>query len=749
VSFDRYFKAVSYMLVATACAALAMTGQLSAFAISLYALAMIASFYADMRGRELLRLSPWGWRLLALLFVIFFAADAAFLSSRIVALIHLTLLLSAAKLAQKKRDRDWAFLYAIGFFQMLLASGLTFDASFAASLGAFVFFLVSALSAFEIRRARSRVANPIWEEAFHKSNRGRPLWIKSDGGRPQVSQVKYLLGASALELVLVVALALPLFFLIPRSSGRGLASHFGEAMTGFSNEVRLGEIASLKESDRLVMRVRLDRDPGRPIRWRGIALDHFDGRAWHFDPYPEGFGRRREFPKIQEMRVPGRGLEGDFERDYRLAEATTQKLLRQEILLEPMRPSTLFAAYKPVRLRGPIPRLILQDTGAIYGDILTGRTAYTVWSDISSPDEEQLRAIGASPHPEPIRRLYLQLPKDKLDPRIWELARRITRGLTNDYDRARAIESYLKNNFGYTLDVKISGDDPLAEFLFEKKEGHCEYFASAMAVLLRSIGIPSRIVNGFQMGQYNELGRFYTVRQRDAHSWVEAYFAGLDAWVEFDPTPAAGINDYSRAGWLATLRKYLDAVEVLWLDYVVTLDQQQQALMLAALQEKLSSARRVLASRLRSARRQVIAALGRLLLDRNWGFSHLLALTLALLGATALLPLIRYYGAWYWRWLALPFWKKKNDPVGSAVVFYEETLRMLARAGVGKRPDQTPLEFAEASGLRPVREITELYNRVRFGRAPLSEADAWRVTQLLRELRQTIKRRPKTDRLQP
>lgn len=742
MSLERYFKIVSYLLIATAFAALA--GQLSAFAVLLYVAAMAASFYADMRDRELLRLSPWGWRLLALSFVIFFAADAAFISSRIVALIHLTLLLSAAKLAQKKRDRDWAFLYAIAFFQMLLASGLTFDASFAASLGAFLFFLVSGLSAFELRRAQSRVAHPAWEETFGKSNRWRPLWVKSEGARPKIHQVRYLLGASALQLLIVAAIALPLFFLIPRSAARGLASRFGEAMTGFSNEVRLGQIASLKESDRLVMRVKLDREVGRPIKWRGVALDHFDGKTWYFNPHPAGRGQRREFPKIQEMYVPGQGIRQNFERDYRLGESARgpQQLLRQEIVLEPIRSSVLFAAYKPVRLRGPIPRLILQDTDAIRADILVGRTAYTVWSDISSPDEEQLRASRPGLSPEPIRELYLQLPAEGLDPRIFELARQITRGLTNDYDKARAIESYLKNNFGYTLDVKIGGEDPLAEFLFEKREGHCEYFASAMAVLLRAVGIPARIVNGFQMGQYNELGRFYTVRERDAHSWVEAYFAGPDAWVEFDPTPAAGMNDYSAGGWLATLRKYLDAAEVLWLDYVVTLDQQQQASMLAALQEKLSSARRAFSSYYRSARRQVMAALGRMLLDRNWGAGDFLWLALALLGAAATFSLVKYCRRWYWRWLALPLWKKKNDPVGSAVLFYEEMLKVLARAGIKKRPDQTPLEFAQASGLSPVRELTDLYNRVRFGRARLDEADAGRVTELLRQLRRALKRQP-------
>ena len=105
-------------------------------------------------------------------------------------------------------------------------------------------------------------------------------------------------------------------------------------------------------------------------------------------------------------------------------------------------------------------------------------------------------------------------------------------------------KSYLRRNFRYTLKLTgTPGRDPLAHFLFETRAGHCEYFASAMAVMLRAIGIPSREVNGFLPGEYNDLGGDYIVRASDAHSWVEAYFPG-SGWITFDPTPPAPDSGY-------------------------------------------------------------------------------------------------------------------------------------------------------------------------------------------------------------
>src|SRR6185503_4403191 len=261
---------------------------------------------------------------------------------------------------------------------------------------------------------------------------------------------------------------------------------------------------------------------------------------------------------------------------------------------------------------------------------LKGRVAYGVTSDISAPSEPELqRDVTALPPDSINKKLYASAPR-KLDPRISQLAHEITRNAPNPYDKARAIETYLKTNFRYTLELKGDDDDPLSDFLFETREGHCEYFATAMAIMLRTLEIPARIVNGFQMGEYNELNNMYTVRESDAHSWVEAYFPRSDSWIEFDPTPAAGINDYSAGGLLARLRKYADAMEVFWLDYIVTLDSEEQASIMVDIQHRLLSIKDRLLAAYTGVKVWARDALKRWIVDRSWRPGDLIKLATTL-----------------------------------------------------------------------------------------------------------------------
>jgi len=151
-------------------------------------------------------------------------------------------------------------------------------------------------------------------------------------------------------------------------------------------------------------------------------------------------------------------------------------------------------------------------------------------------------AAAGSDYPAAISDMYLQLPSE-IDPRIAALARSATEHAPTPYDKAIELEHFLKTKYHYTLDLTGNpGTDPLAHFLFTTRAGHCEYFASSMTVMLRTLGIPSREVNGFLPGEFNELGGDYIVRASDAHSWVEAYFPG-SGWIVFDPTPDASDRD--------------------------------------------------------------------------------------------------------------------------------------------------------------------------------------------------------------
>ena len=773
---ETYFRTTSYALVTTAFLAITLTGELDAVSIALYSIAVAVCFYRDARAVKRLRLREWMWRAISIAYVPFVFVDAAFISNRLLALVHMTLFVSAAKLLQNKRDRDWVFLYLIAFFQMLLAAGLTFDAMFVVSLASFLFFFISTLAAFEIRRARREIGHREDETVAPLKQPVRIKYSAKERSKAErgLGRVRYLLGASFAQIVIVAVLTLPFFFLIPRFGGGGVTRSFGEgeSITGFSDRVELGQgVATIKKSPRVVMRVKLDRTPQRYLRWRGVALENYDGRAWSVVKHQQSDDQGM-------LRAGGevRDKDGHFWYRHSLPPNPTgvpvsiqhhvphdqANLIYQTILREPIDTETLFAAQKALSLHGPMPSLS-QDiyTDALSAAGLKGRTAYAVSSDISVPTEQELRADSPALSPEEIKRFNLQ-PPNKLDHRIVQLAHEITRNSPNAYDKARAIETYFKTGFHYTLDLKSAGDDPLSEFLFETREGHCEYFATAMTVMLRTLDIPARIVNGFQMGEYNELNGMYTVRESDAHSWVEAYFPRSGSWIEFDPTPAAGINDYTQGGLLGhlkgQLRRYTDALEVFWLNYIVTLDSDEQASIMVDLQHRLVKLKDRLLADYVVAKVWTRNLINKLIVGRSWDAGEMLKLLVGLttlaLSSLSLYIFVSHrkrkrlpptgYGPWWHRLFILPTWRRKlarRDYRQSAVLFYEQMLATARRAGLVKQSHQTPIEFAAASGLAPIWEITTMYNQVRFGGAELNESESSRVSELLFELKRSIRNR--------
>src|SRR6185295_7182958 len=218
-------------------------------------------------------------------------------------------------------------------------------------------------------------------------------------------RVRYLLGASALQTVIVAALTLPFFFLIPRLGGGGVARGFGEGdtFTGFSERVELGQGASIKRSPRVVMRVRLNRKTPRYLRWRGVALDNYDGRSWSVT--------KKEIL----MRQPGNSTSDaaatslPFSYRYGLSTPTSHlALLEQRFVLEPLDTPALFAAQKAFSIQGPMSSIVVDDhTVAITAVGLKGRTVYGVSSDISIPSEPELRADSPASSPDEIRKYYL------------------------------------------------------------------------------------------------------------------------------------------------------------------------------------------------------------------------------------------------------------------------------------------------------------------------------------------------------
>jgi hypothetical protein len=539
--------------------------------------------------------------------------------------------------------------------------------------------------------------------------------LKSSPRRVEIRRLPVL---SVVFLFLICLLALPLFLVAPRS-GAAAFSRGGSGLTnfvGFSENVQLGEIGSLKENSQVVMHVRIEEAAtglNHDLRWRGVALDEFTGRAWK-----KSTETRRSERRVDERCASGTGC-GVYPLD---TTESRHRLTTQTVFLEPLDTPILFAAPRAVAVQGPF-QFVRQDSE---GSIQSRRheferLIYKAVSDTSIPDADALRH-DLRPITFYYAR-YIQVP-DNLDPRISQQARRIIQNAQahNIYDAAKALETHLRTNYSYTLDMKASGADPLADFLFNVRAGHCEYFATAMTVMLRTQHIPARIVNGFLSGEFNEAAGAYTVRESDAHSWVEVYFPESNSWVTFDPTPAAGRLVTQHTGLAGMFGKYAEAFELMWLQYVIGYDKQEQRSLATSLNNRLFKYRRNLADELFASRKMPNNLFQRAILFVGAGLVIFLGLIL--------FRRIRRFG---WR-RALSTRRLSEKPATSAIEFYERLTKLLAGRGISRGAHQTPLEFAGHLGWQEAIRITEAYNRVRYGAGRLSAAEAAQIEDWLVKL---------------
>src|SRR5262249_45829421 len=153
--------------------------------------------------------------------------------------------------------------------------------------------------------------------------------------------------------------------------------------------------------------------------------------------------------------------------------------------------------------------------------------------------------------------------------RIGALARDVTQAQRSVYEKATAIETYLRHNYRYSLDAPLAEQDqPLEEFLFSRKTGYCEHYATAMVIMLRTIGIPARLVTGFLATEWNEYGNYYLVRQQDAHAWVEVHLPH-SGWIMMDPTPSSIESVGSEYPAWQALGRMMDSIRLHWSRFFV------------------------------------------------------------------------------------------------------------------------------------------------------------------------------------
>ncbi len=507
------------------------------------------------------RLSPKVWLGIQIAFLIWLGAGQVFGSRPLLtSFAALLIFVQLHRLTSRTSARDDLYSYFIAFGQLLLASVLTVDAGF---LVVFVLFLVSLVWAMLMTRL-ALAAERDHDRRHPNLPVDRATW---DRLGPLVRWPMFA-AVSSLVLILLVG-TMALFFVLPRMEASFLSASLLPPVhvSGFTESVGLGEIGIVQLSDDPVMRVRLfDREGRRAVQgnttyWRGLALDRFDGRTWSLSD-----------PSVTDLAWIGSAAR------QRGPPRETPWTLRQEIALEPLDSRVLFHVADAAGIYGEFRALEAASTDGFFVPGLRRRLSYTVYSSPPSPGVDRLRGLDPLACDPSLVEVYTQLPSP-LAPRIPAIAQEWTRGAATSVDAALLIQAQLKDNFVYSLAQPASAyPDPLLAFLDEVEEGHCEYFASSMVILLRTLGIPARIVNGFQGGEYNSVGGYWLVRQREAHSWVEVHFPE-EGWVVFDPTPVAagGVAGRARIKWLERARAWADYGRVRWADVMLDYGLDNQA----------------------------------------------------------------------------------------------------------------------------------------------------------------------------
>ena len=716
-AIDHYFELALYLLVLTGFATLASTGGLDLATILLVGIALAIRGYLLAKRYHFAISERWTTPL-SIAYFVFFAADY-FLFSRafLAATVHLALFGVVVRMFSLRRERDHITLAILAFLMVLAAAVLTVDSIFLFSFAAFMMMAVGTFVLMEMRR--SGLSANILARHTNDPQEHRHLAFA-------LARV-----APALMLMILVAGSI-VFFLMPRMSAGYMGGFsFGtDLSSGFSDRVQLGQIGQIQKSGAVVMHIQIDGDKvgSSDLHWRGVALANFNGHTWS-DP-KEPFALRRQPNNAFQVPAINAAL-----RSYGLPSRAREHIIHYRVLMEPIGINVFFLAPWARSVSGDYRQVAADSGGAVYDfDSQHPISRYEADSDIAAPTPAELRTAERT-YPAQIAATYLQLPE--LDSRVPALAAQIAKSAGNDFDRAAAIENHLKTRFGYTLELPPTPvKDPIANFLFERRQGHCEYFASAMAVMLRTLGIPSRVVNGFRSDEFNDLTGNYVVRAKDAHSWVEAYFPGY-GWQTFDPTPAGASG--TPQGW-DRLALYLDAMSSFWRDWVVSYDSSHQY----SLGQSAVGGTRGMWQRARIWARHHYAAMlkwARRSQDRvqhSPGRWAILCASVAM-GLLLLGNLGRIARLLHEKWLrAYP----ERSPEQAAAMWYRRMARALARRGVQKPAAQTPQEFVkkiEDSRLRePVARFTAVYESARFGNSP---DDAQRLPELYEEVESATRTR--------
>ena len=625
----------------------------------------------------------------------------------------------------KTIEDDW-FLFLLGLVQVLVGGVLSQSDHVGIMLIGWVLTSLWVLTLFALHREALRTERlPYGSSDPTGADRAEPYLGLFDAAflyaTIRVAAVTLLMGG-------IIFLAMPRRLM---TANTGTSDSVGKHLSGFEDEVQLGQLGEILENDSVVMSIeQQDLDGNRIVpakdgpeqRWRGVSLDQYDRGRWR---------RPKLHNTNQTLSLQIRG--------------GRRAVIRQVIKLEPSDSPILFGLRPVVDMYSADKRfspLLNEVDGSLFRD--DSRAVTIDYRIDSAADPAEPQGGESFPAENYLQRL-VEMPAPVLE-QIRPIAERIVANVDPADIRARvdALDNYLhgpRSEFRYTLamDIVDPALDPAVDFLVNRKQGHCEYFATAMTLLVRSLGIPARMVNGFKGGDYNAVAGLTTVRQKHAHSWVEVLIEprpdarSRAVWATYDPTPADQRNEsVARVGGvIGNFRQVTDLVRFIWVFYIVGFNAERQERFLYA------PIRALVRDALRGFE-MIGAAIRRLLdfpsLESFFSFKGFVVSFGALLLLAGLIRL----SVGLFRLLRRMTRGEAADTSSQAVgnSFFRRLLQLLEASGISRPVAETPREFARraaeflagpGAGHEAVADVPPLvvdaFYRTRFGNHDLSEAD--------------------------
>ena len=708
MSFARLHKWVTYLLSGLGLVALSLGSELPESALLLVALGYLGSYFAEgplleRRGYA----SSWTIAVVGFLLVQIVRGMTDVLTLSLA--MEFAAFLQISRLWNRRTAADYQQIAVLSFLHLIAATVLSTNLSYAALFIGFVIATPWMLALSHLRR-EIEGNYPSGKEPDSAARKAIERVLASK----RVVGPSFLLGTALLSVPLF-AMTLVVFVTIPRV-GQGFLSlrrDQGQRVAGFSNQIELGGFGVIRDDPTVVVRVipepRVDeRAPRLTMRLRGTAFDYYDGKRW---------------TRAHDVRMPVPSMYPNIYPIRRAPDPATDKTYK--VVLEHLDEPVVFLPEGTVALTIPprvvggqnVQREVTQAHGLdVRYDASEG--IGLVYTAHVSRDRAEADVL---PMPMERRPEFLQIPSGH--ERVVELAKRVVGDATTSEEKIQHIEHFLKRgNYTYSLQQPEVGDQPpLVAFLLQVKRGHCEYFATAMAIMLRAVGVPSRNVTGFVGGRYNPYGGYYALRQGDAHSWVEAYQEDR-GFVAYDPTPTSRAELGPPEGAWADINALIDAMRTRWATNVVGYDLRAQVGML----QKLAAWVRAL--------KRGSDGVANVDHGSRMGSFPKLKLVARYLGVLALVVVL----AWLiFRTLARTAGKSTSAATKRAVSLYGELERALGVRGHARPAAVTPLEHARALRARgfeqaaEVDAVTERYLEARFGGKPLRSAE---VTELRKKI---------------